>query len=244
VEEVKFAAITGQEKVHPIAGVCRVLGVSCGGDQTWRNREPSGRTFDDRRLGACMKAALEENRVVYRSRRIHRELREAGAKVGTHRIAPGMQGQRVRACCHERVQKTTYSKRNGSIASNLVERHFRPKGRDGVRATEFTYIRTWSGWTYRAVVLEVNLRRMVGVAVSNHRRTDLAVAALQRDLRTRQARQGLIQHSEQGVPYASAEYRASLKRHGIIVRMSGKGYCWDNAVEESFFATLKEELFY
>lgn len=241
---MKFAAIREQEKAHPIAWMCRILRVSRSGYYAWRRRDPSARALEDRRLAARVKATFEENRGVYGSPRIHRELREAGEEVGVRRVARLMREQGLQACRAKRFRKTTDSKHSEAIADNLVQRHFGPLAPNELWATDITYIRTWSGWAYLAAVLDLYSRRVVGWAVSTHLRTDLALEALQRALRTRQPPRGLIHHSDRGVQYASAEYRAWLKRHGIIASMSRKGDCWDNAVLESFFATLKKELIY
>ncbi len=130
------------------------------------------------------------------------------------------------------------------MVPDLVQRQFLPKAPNEIWAADITYIRTWEGWLYLAVVMDLFSRRVIGWAMANHLRTDLAVSALQMAVRHRRPPRGMIHHSDRGVQYASREYRAFLRRHGIECSMSRKGDCWDNAVVESFFGTLKTESLY
>lgn len=141
-----------------------------------------------------------------------------------------------------RFRKTTDSKHPHPIAPNVVARNFKTAAPNRVWATDVTAIWTLEGWLYLAVMLDLYSRRVIAWAASANNDTALALDALRTGLRARRPKKGLVHHSDRGSPYASAEYRATLERHGIVASMSRKGDCWDNAVAESFFGTLRAEL--
>ena len=143
-----------------------------------------------------------------------------------------------------RFRKTTDSNHSRSCARNIVDRNFSPNGPDEIWAADITYIRTWQGWAYLAVVIDLFSRRVVGWAIADHMKVELADEALRMAIRTRRPPRGLVHHSDRGAQYASRAYRRLLALHGMVCSMSGKGDCWDNAVVESFFGTLKTELVY
>jgi putative transposase len=172
------------------------------------------------------------------------ELRADGESVGRRRVARLMRKRGLYARLPKRFRKTTDSSHSRPVVPNLVQRKFSPKGPNVIWAADITYIRTWEGWLYLAVVIDLFSRRVVGWAMANHLRTDLAISALQMAVRHRRPTRGMIHHSDRGVQYASREYREFLERHGIECSMSRKGDCWDNAVVESFFGTLKNESLY
>lgn len=241
---MKFTAIKEQRCEYPVSWMCRRLGVSRSGFYAWLRREPSNRDRADRRLAVKITAAFRENRGVYGSPRILDELRDTGERVGRKRVARLMRQLDLSASLPKRFQKTTDSDHGRPAAPDLVKRQFRPTRPDEVWAADISYIRTWEGWLYLAVVIDLFSRRVIGWSTANHLRTDLAMEALQMAVRHRQPPRGIIHHSDRGTQYASRRYRTFLRRHGIASSMSRRGNCWDNAVVESFFGTLKTEEIY
>ena len=241
---MKFRAIHEQRHEFGVAWMCRRLGASRSGYYAWTTREPCRRVRDDQRLSVKIAAAFRENRCVYGSPRILEELREDGERVSRKRVARLMKQQGLCARIPRRFRKTTDSSHGRPAAPDLVRREFRPNRPDELWAADISYIRTWEGWLYVAVVIDLFSRRVIGWATATHMRTDLALAALQMAVRDRQPPRGIVHHSDRGSQYSSREYRRFLKRHGIECSMSRKGDCWDNAVVESFFGTLKTEVIY
>jgi putative transposase len=222
--------------------MCRALGVSSSGYYEWRKRLPSPRTKDDARLAVEITAAHKRSRGTYGNPRVHAELRARGTWVGKKRVERlmrenGLQARRKRRFCH-----TTDSKHPDPIAPNILARGFDPPAPNRVWATDVTYVWTEEGWLYLAVILDLFARRVVGWAASARNDTQLALTALGAALRLRHPPGGLVHHSDRGSPYASEDYRRTLAAHGIRASMSRTGDCWDNAVAESFFATLKAKL--
>ena len=165
-----------------------------------------------------------------------------GVRVGRKRVERLMRENGLEARRKRRFRKTTDSKHSDPIAPNVVAREFEETAPNRTWVTDVTAIWTLEGWLYLAVLLDLYSRRVVAWAVSESNDTALALQALQAGLRARHPAAGLVHHSDRGSPYASAVYRAALARHGLIASMSRKGDCWDNAVAESFFATLRAEL--
>jgi putative transposase len=239
---VKFAFIDAKEVAFPVGAMCRALGVSSSGYYEWRRRLPAPRTTADAQLAVEIAAAHKRSRGTYGSPRVHAELRARGTRVGRKRVERlmcenGLQARRKRRFCH-----TTDSKHPGPIAPNILARRFDPAAPNQVWATDVTYVWTEEGWLYLAVILDLFGRRVVGWAGSATNDTALALAALGAALRLRHPPPGLVHHSDRGSPYASEDYRRTLAARGIIASMSRTGDCWDNAVAESFFATIKAEL--
>ncbi len=162
--------------------------------------------------------------------------------MGKKRVARLMQAIGIEAKRKRRFRRTTDSNHPNPIAPNVLERDFEPEATNKAWVTDVTYVWTQEGWLYLAVMLDLFARRVVGWAASEKNDTELALAALSQALSTRRPRPGLVHHSDRGSPYASSDYRAALTARGIVASMSRKGDCWDNAVAESFFATIKAEL--
>jgi transposase InsO family protein len=229
--------------------MCRVLEVASSGFYAWRTRGPSARAVADLQVLAAVRVAHAESDGTYGAPRVHQELRDAGQRVGKKRVArlmrhAGLHGRTpVRRGVH-----TTDSRHREPLAPNLVARHFAIADRAGPRAlnrvwvSDITYVPTRAGWLYLATVLDLASRRVIGWAMRETLEVDLALSALRMALAARRPAPGLIHHSDRGVHYACADYRAALVQHGILASMSRKGDCWDNAVAESFFATLELEL--
>jgi putative transposase len=239
---MKFAFIAARDVAFPVSAMCRVLGVTRSGYYAWSKRPKPAREKADAQLAATVASVHERSRKAYGSPRVHAELKARGVRVGRKRIARlmrenGLQGRRKR-----RFRRTTDSRHNGPIAPNLLARDFRVSEPNRAWVTDVTAIATKEGWLFMAAILDLYSRRVVGWATSSSNDTVLALDALQTALKTRKPPAGLVHHSDRGSPYASEDYRAKLRTHRVRRSMSRKGDCWDNAVAESFFATLRAEL--
>jgi putative transposase len=241
---VRFAFIATEKACYPVALMCRVLKVSRAGYYAWCKRPASQHTQEDQRLGLQVAAIYRESRGRYGSPRVHAELRERGQRTGRKRVARLMQTAGLRAREHRRFRCTTDSRHGMAIKQNLLERRFTVPTPNRGWVTDITYVWTLQGWLYLAVILDLFSRRVVGWSLSERLERGIALDALKMALQDRQPPQGLLHHSDRGSQYASHEYQQLLAVHGIQSSMSRKGNCWDNAVAESFFATLKIELVY
>lgn len=239
---MKYAAISAHAGAYTVAFMCRVLGVARSGYYAWRTCPTSKRAQQDEALVLHVRAAFEASRQRYGSPRVHAELGARGHRVGRKRVARLMREAGLRARARRRFRHTTMSKHREPLAPNVVARKFEASAPNQVWVSDLTYLRTQTGFVYLAVILDLFARRVVGWSVSDNLDATVAVTALQRALALRAAPSGLIHHSDRGVHYACADYRAVLEHYGVRRSMSRKGNCWDNAVAESFFSSLKFEL--
>ena len=240
---MRFAFIREHLGQYPTNLACDVLEVSRSGYYAWRDRPASARQQRRQELAAKVQAVHAESRRVYGSPRVHRALATGGEKVSENTVAKIMQANGLRAKTKRKfVPRATDSAHNQPIAPNILDRQFATAPPDRTWACDITYIPTDEGWLYLAGVIDVGSRRVVGWSMADHMRTELVADAMEMALARRQPRAGLLHHSDRGVQYASDDYQVLLQRHQIAVSMSGKGDCWDNAVMESFWATLKTEL--
>jgi transposase InsO family protein len=239
---VRFAFVLAEKAFYTITMLCRVLEASRSGFHAWCKRPPSLRIGSDALLAAHVAAVHERSRKNYGSPRVHAELRAKGVRVSKKRVERVMRESGLQARRKRRFRKTTDSKHSHPIAPNVVARKFDVAAPNRVWATDVTAVWTYEGWLYLAVMLDLYSRRVVAWATSANNDTLLALDALRAGLRARRPAAGLVHHSDRGSPYASADYRAALARHGLVASMSRKGDCWDNAVAESFFGTLRAEL--
>jgi transposase InsO family protein len=238
---VKFDFIAAKEVAFPVATMCRVLGVSPSGYYACKSRPPSKRLADDARVAAEVAAAHKASRGIYGSPRVHRELKAKGLKVGKKRVERLMNEKGLRGRSKKRFVRTTDSKHDDPVAPNVLERRFETTTPNEAWVGDVTYIATAQGWLFLAVLLDLFSRRVVGWATSDTNDTTLALAALDHAVRSRRPNAGLIHHTDRGSPYASEDYRAALAARGLVASMSRTGDCYDNAVAESFFASLKAE---
>ena len=239
---MRFAFIAVEKATYPVRVLCRVLDVSRAGFYAWHRRPPALRTQQDQRLGVEIQAIHAESRQRYGSPRVHAELRERGQRVGCKRVARLMRAHRLCARRRRRFRITTDSNHPLAVAPNVLARHFTVPAPDTAWVTDITYLWTQEGWLYLAVILDLFSRAVVGWALSARITRHLTLQALTMALGRRRPPQGLLHHSDRGSQYASADYRRALRVHGIVCSMSRRGNCWDNAVAESFFATVKVEL--
>jgi putative transposase len=243
---VKYAVIAQYRDAYPVRLMCRVLGVAPSGFYAAAARPPSAHAQRDVALDVRVRAAFTASRRSYGAPRVHAELRAQGEHLGRKRVARLMRAAALVARRPRRRQpRTTVAGVGPGIAPNVLERRVSVAAVPAVNrvwAGDLTYLRTRTGWAYLAVLLDVASRRVVGWYVGTTPDAALPLAALRRALATRRPAPGLVHHSDRGVQYASAAYRAVLAQAGAVPSMSRPGNCWDNAVVESFFATLDAEL--
>jgi transposase InsO family protein len=239
---VKFLFIAAQKAFYAVALLCHVLGVSRSGYYAWSKRPKPARAKADAELKAQITVVHAKSRSTYGSPRVHAELRSKGMSVSRKRVERLMREEGIKARQKRRFRRTTDSNHTHPIAPNVLEREFTAEAPNKVWVTDVTYIATDEGWLYLAAILDLFSRRVVGWATSATNDRLLALDALDRALCARKPRPGLLHHSDRGSPYASEDYREALRRRGLVASMSRSGDCWDNAVAESFFATLKAEL--
>lgn len=225
-----------------VARACRALQVSRGGYYKWLHAEPSTRAIDDAVLAAEIKEVFSEHRGRYGAPRIRCALRRRGPRPSKKRVARVMHDLGLRAHTPRRFRKTTDSRHTKRIAPNLLERNFTVPAPNQVLAGDITYVATTDGWLYLAVLLDLYSRRVVGWAMSDRIDTELALTTLRMAASTRALEPNWIHHTDRDCRYGSDDYLAVLKQLGARPSMSRKADCWDNAVSESFFATLEKEL--
>ena len=230
-----------QEDRHTIAMMSRVLEVSRSGFYAWTSRRPSRRAREDSELGQRIQNIHEESRGTYGAPRIYAELADSGTHVGRKRVARLMRGNGIRGVCRRKWTTTTVRDRATVVAPDLVKRQFQANGPNQLWVADITYVPTWAGFLYVAVVLDVWSRRVVGWAFALHLRVELVLAALEMAVRCRQP-VAVIHHSDQGSQYTSLAFGARCRQAGIRPSMGSVGDAYDNAMCESFFATLECEL--
>ena len=226
----------------PLKFMCRMLQVCRSGYYAWLNREVSQRRSEEQRLLVHIREIFQVKKGRYGSPRVHAELRLRGLQAGRHRVARLMRKEQLRGRQPPRFVHTTDSRHGHPVAENLLGRRFDVAAPNRVWAGDITYIPTLQGWLYLAVVMDLYSRRIVGWSMSRRIDTRLALSALQMAIANRKPASGLLHHSDRGVQYASREYQSVLAEHGMTCSMSRTGNCWDNAVVESFFSSLKTEL--
>jgi putative transposase len=220
-----------------------VLGVAKSAFYAWQRQKASARAQADKRLTDEIKDIYDDSRCTYGAPRVHAELRNRGRRVGRKRVARLMRKAGLVGRTPRRFRRTTIPDLTTQV-HDLVQRQFRPTEPNQLWLSDITYVRTWEGWLYLAVILDAFSRKVVGWALADHLRTELATAALQMALTSRRPPPGLILHSDRGSQYTSAAYGDMLDQHALRQSIGRPGTCWDNAVAESFFATLKKELIY
>jgi transposase InsO family protein len=241
---VRFAFVKAHRARWPAAVICRVLRVTRSGFYAWLKRKPSARQVRRQQLLAKIRVAHAEHRELYGSPRVHRALLIDGEHVSRNTVAKLMRQAKIRAKTRRRyVPRTTDSTHARPVADNVLARDFSAESVDRKWVADITYVATDQGWLYVAAVLDCFSRKVVGWAMADHMHTDLVSDALTMALKHRQPDGNhLLHHSDRGVQYASDDYQHLLSRHGITCSMSGRGDCYDNAMMESFWATLKTEL--
>jgi putative transposase len=237
-----YKLIDAEKASFPVAVLCKVLSVSRSGYYDWRDRPPSRRSQQDVALTAKIYEIHRRSRETYGSPRIHAELRSIGVRCARKRVARLMRKEGLRGCIRGPRKRTTRRDRRAVPAEDLVCRDFAATAPDRLWTADITYVSTDEGFLYLAFILDAYSRRLVGWAMESHLRTELVVDALQMALWRRKPAPGLIHHSDQGVQYASLSFAKRLEQVGIVPSMGRVGCALDNAISESFVATLKSEL--
>ena len=226
---------------YPVATMCRLLGVSTSGYYGWQRREPSARWRVDQKLMVRITTIHRQSHDTYGAPRIHAELAAEGVRVGRKRVARLMRSTGLVGISRRKRPKTTLRARGASVAPDLVQRQFTAETPDRLWVADITYVRTRVGFLYLAVVLDVFSRRVVGWAMEPHLLTELVLKALNMALSLRRP-QGVIHHSDQGSQYTAFAFGKRCREAGVRPSMGSVGSCYDNALCESFFASLECEL--
>jgi putative transposase len=238
-----FSFIAAEKANYPVAVMCRALGVNRTSFHDWERRPPSDRALTDAWLTEKIKQIHEASRSVYGAPRIHAELRmQHGIRVGRKRVERLMQAAGISGLAPRKRGRTTIRVAGVRVADDLVERRFRPPAPNLLWLADITYLRSWEGWLYLAAVQEAYSRAIVGWSMAAHMRAELVVDALKMALARRRPDPGLVHHSDQGSQYVSLGFGQTARDAGIALSMGSRGDAYDNAVAESFFATLKKEL--
>jgi len=238
-----FGFIAAKRTEHSVKTMCRVLEVSRSGFHAWAKRAPSPRALKDARLTERIRQIHAEHRQVYGSPRIHAELVMAsGERIGRKRVERLMRQAGISGLVARKRGRTTVRVPGVRVCEDLVDRAFMAAAPDRLWVADITYLRTWEGWLYLVAVQDVYSRRIVGWAMDSHMRTELVTDALLMALTRRRPAPGLIWHSDQGGQFVSLAVGQQARAAGIAQSMGSRGDCYDNAVAESFFATLKKEL--
>lgn len=240
---MKYAFIQAHRKEHKITLMCKVLGVSCSGYYDWVGRPLSYTATTNRRLLTKIRCYHQASFERYGSPRIHQDLLASGEQVSRPRVARLMRNAGIQSKITKRFVITTHSKNTQSPAPNHLQQVFRTHTINQAWVSDTTFIRTRQGWLYLAVILDLYSRQVIGWSMSARNDRTLIMDALTMALWKRGKCTGsVIVHSDQGSTYASQPYQQALKKNGLVCSMSRKGECYDNAVAESFFGTLKAEL--
>ena len=222
----------------------KVLDVSRSGYYAWRNRKPSIREIANEKLLKEIKVIFKAKRSVYGSPRLTIELKKQGNNCSQGRVSRLMQKNEIVAKAAKKFKATTNSKHNNPVAPNLLNQNFKAKEKNLVWAGDITYIWTKEGWLYLAAILDVCTRKIVGWSMNKRMNKELVINALRSALIQNKVNAGIIFHSDRGSQYASNDYVKELKINGFRQSMSKKGDCYDNAIMETFFHTLKTELIF
>ena len=228
---------------HSVKRVCELLEVSRAAFYEYRKHTPSRRQLSDAELTEKIRLIHAISKGTYGSPRVHGELRNQGIHVGKKRVARLMVRAGLEGRCKKRWRKTTIPDPDAERVLDLIRREFGPCTEiDRRYVGDITYISTWEGWAYLATVIDLASRKVVGWALAEHMRAELVVDALDMAFTHRRPAAGAIFHSDRGCQYTSADYGTFARANGVVLSVGRKGECWDNAVAESFFATIKREL--
>jgi putative transposase len=241
---VKFSFIGAQaaEKAFPVAFMCRMLAVSPAGFYAWRSRPVSARQAGDDALARLISTLFHAHQGRYGVRRIFAELTQTGHRVGYKRVQRLMVELGLRSVHPRPYKRTTVPGAPAEHLVDLVLRDVHPAGPNLTWVGDITYIKTWTGWAYLATVIDCHSRKVVGWSIGDHMRTDLITDALDMALKNRQPPPGVVFHSDRGSQYTSTAFRDFCGRNQVRPSVGKTGICYDNAVAESFFATIKKEL--
>ncbi|WP_164856368.1 IS3 family transposase [Lujinxingia sediminis] len=242
--EVRCHFIQAERANHSVSMLCRVMRVPRSTFYAWRSRKPSARAQQIARLKPLIRRIFLKSCKRYGSPRIHRELRHHDVSIGRKRVARLMHKQGLRSVSRRKYRCTTGSNHDYKFAPNTLNRSFNISEPNRAWVGDITYVWTIRGWLYLAVLIDLASRRVVGWAMATHMRQEFIQACLQMAVHRRRPESGWLHHTDQGSQYAADDYRKMVENWGGQISMSNKGDCWDNAVAESFFASLKKEFVY
>ena len=237
---MKYRFIAENKGDLPVKTCCDLLGVSRAGFYAWLHKPDSNRAIEDQRLLALIRASHEASGRVYGSPRVFLDLREIGEQCGRHRVARIMRTHKIKAVLGYKAHRHVAG-RPSIVAPNRLERAFTVQAPNTAWVTDITYIRTWQGWLYLAVVVDLYSRRVVGWSMKPTMEKEIVLDALMMAICQRRPSGSVIVHSDQGSQYGSDDWQRFCRSHGLQPSMSRRGNCWDNAVAESFFSSLKKE---
>jgi putative transposase len=241
---MRYSFIQAEKAQYPVEVLCRVMAVARSGFYAWCHRPASRRAQQNQVLLAQIQDYHRTSDGNYGSPRIHRDLRGQGLRVSRHRVARLMRLHGIRGVCRRRTAWRARTVSSAVVAANVLQRDFIATQPNQKWAGDITYVSTREGWLYLAVLVDLYSRRIVGWAMAERVTTELTRMALTMALQQRRVEGDLLHHSDRGSQYAALLYQQQLTVHGIQCSMSRPGNCWDNAVVESFFASLKTELIY
>ena len=236
--------IKAQSAFHNIRMLCHVLDVSTSAYYAWVKNKPNKRQLENNSLSTIIKELFLASRKTYGVPRIHRVMRENGLYHGKTRISRIMKQEGLQSKAAKRFKVTTNSQHSKAVADNVLNRQFTPSRENTAWVADITYIQTTEGWLYLATVLDLYNRKIVGWSMGCRLVTSLIEDALTMAIQRYKPEKGIIHHSDRGSQYCSFRYQALLQQYGFVCSMSGSGNCYDNAVMESFYHTLKIELLY
>ena len=237
-----FRLIDAEKASYPVTALCRMLGVSKSGYYAWRRRSPSKRSREDAALTEKIREVHRRSRETYGSPRVHAELRSLGIGCGRRRVARLMRVAGLRGCMRGKKRGTTRRDSRAAPAPDLLRRDFVAAEPNRIWLADITYIPTQEGFLYLAFILDAHSRKIVGWSMDSHMKTELVVDALQMAVWRRKPSAGLVHHSDRGVQYTAISFGRRLAEVGIVPSMGRTGTALDNAMAESFVATLKTEL--
>jgi len=237
---VKYQFINEHRHEHPVRTMCWVLRVSSSGFYDWFGRPLSNHAREDQRLLVLIRSSYAASGGVYGARRVFLDLREIGETCGKHRVARIMRVNGIKAIHGYKIPRGSYG-RPSIITPNKLQREFTVAKPDRAWVTDITYIRTWQGWLYLAVIMDLFARKVVGWSMKPTLARELVLDAILMAVWRRKPKQRVLIHSDQGTQYSSDDWLRFCREHNLEPSMSRRGNCWDNAVVESFFSSLKKE---
>ena len=237
---MKYRFINDHRHEFRVASLCRVLRVSRGGFYQWVHKPLSDKAQEDQRLLDLIRHSYHASSGVYGYRRVLGDLREVGELCSKHRVAKIMRAHKIKAIRGYKAPRRIVG-RPSIIAPNRLQRQFTVDAPDQAWVTDITYLRTWQGWLYLAVVIDLHSRKVVGWSMKPTLARELAIDALLMAVLRRKPNKPVIVHSDQGSQYGSDDWKRFCQAHHLQPSMSRRGNCWDNAVAESFFSSLKKE---
>lgn len=238
---MKYAFIQTQMKYYALTRLCYVLEVSTSGFYDWFDRPMSKRDKDNQRLTLKLHCFHQQSKQIFGSPNLHQDLLDDGEAVGIKRVQRLMKKAGIQSKITKKFVVAKNSKHSHQVAENLLERNFRTDKKDIAWVTDTTFIHTREGWLYLATVMDLYSRKIIGWSMGERNNRTLVCNALLMALWRRKHPKGVIVHSDQGSTYASNDYQALLKEKKLVCSMSRRGNCWDNAVAESFYGSLKNE---